>query len=340
MSVTTRQTHQPPSIDATAMVNRKRQEAELFSLDNQLRTFTPLREQLTAAGQDATAYYRDLQAQRAKLAATLKSAPSISYPKLPPAQLDGSLLDRPISAARFNPNLGYFGFGSSGIVQVAPAAECLNIIPTGQYPVSGDITTIPGSESGAEPGAVTFTGNPAVGPPEVAVNQYSPAIEYYWLHSWEYLVPFPPPATRSILTYTFHVYASVGISYGGIGTLMSFVSMGQTSDLVSGTNVTVDINGGFPINADLSQTADGPNGWYNGSYGALTGLLPSVKGSFEVDSLHVPGVAIVVGVIVGLPMQSQVELFFGGLGYSEISIGSAAGLGRIEYSYTPQLVLE
>lgn len=332
MSVTTRQSHRPPSIDSTDMVNRKRLEAELFSIDGQLRSFGQLRERLSAAGKDPTAHYSFLQARRAELAASLKSsAPKRIDPKRPGLRLDESLLTQPIAAAVFNPNLGIFGFGSSGMVQMAPAADDLNILATGHYPHAGDITTIPGSP----PGAVAFDGDLTVGPDEIPPSQYDPTISYFWLRTWQYLVPFPAPSMQSRLTYRFNASAFVGLNRGGYGTLMCFVSLGETPNLTTGTNVTVNVDGGWPLNFDLSTPGD----TYNGSYGYAEGSV-TVQRSFEVGGGHVPGVAIVVGVAVGLPMMSEAVLSFPGLGDSAIALGSQGGLGRIAYSYEPQLVLE
>jgi hypothetical protein len=64
-----------------------------------------------------------------------------------------------------------------------------------------------------------------------------------------------------------------------------------------------------------------------------------VQRTFEVGT-DVPGVAIVVGVAVGLPMQSELDLYFAGVGYSGMSVYSDEQVGRISYSYTPADVFE
>jgi hypothetical protein len=116
---------------------------------------------------------------------------------------------------------------------------------------------------------------------------------------------------------------------------MSFVSLGETADLTTGTSIPITADGGFPLNFDLSQPGD----TYNGSYGYAEGSV-TVQRSFDVGNAHVPAVAIIVGVAVGLPMQAEIGLYFPGLGNSEITIGSQGLLGRISYSYEPQYVLE
>jgi hypothetical protein len=77
----------------------------------------------------------------------------------------------------------------------------------------------------------------------------------------------------------------------------------------------------------------------NGGYGSFGGQV-TIQRSFMVGSGHVPGVAVIVGVIGALSMMTEVRLFFPGLGYSGISISSENVVGRVAYSYEPQLVLE
>ena len=328
--------HQPPVVETGDMIRRKRLEAELLSLDRQVRTFDRVRDQLTAASQDPSSFYRQLQTRRAALIKDLK-APSAGPPpskikKLAPIpEFSKSLLTRQIAAARFNAGVGIFGFGTSGYVQAAPAEDDVNVVPQGKYPISGEIYDVPG----AYPGSVMFDGALGVGPDEIDPSQYDPTVAYYWLRTWKYLIPFPPPTGRSDLTYRFDAYALVSLLMGGIGQLMSFVSLGETADLMQGVNVTVNIDGGWPINADLSQ----PTETYNGSYGYIDGST-TVQRTFEVGAGNVPGVAIVVGVAVGLPMQSSLDLYSPGIGYSSITIGADDWDGRIAYSYEPQLVLE
>jgi hypothetical protein len=339
MSQGSSQSHQPPDVDATEMLVRKRLEAELFSLDGQVRTFGRFRERLSAADKDPSAFYRQLQARREKLVAALKQPRSgsmpanLADPRLPVARLDEPLSARPISPARFNSRLGIFGFGSSGAVQVAPASEDTDVVAQGPFPHTGEIVTIPGSY----PGSVSFSGHLTVGPDEIPPDQYDPTINYFWLRNWKYLIPFPPVSGLSRLTYRFDVDVLVSLHFsGGEGNVMSFVSLGETPNLTTGTNVTVDIDGGWPLMADLTQPD--PQG-YNGSYGFVQGQV-TVQRSFMVAGGHVPGVAVIVGAIGALSMQSDVDLFFPGLGDSGIDILSQTGVGRVAYSYEPQLVAE
>jgi hypothetical protein len=316
------------------MLERKRLEAELLSLERQLRTFDRISDQLTAAGKEPSASYRQLQARREKVLTTLKQRRWGSLPsshvewQLPASRLDEPLLARSIAPAKFDFRLGLYGFGTSGVVQVAPASEGVNVVATGPFPHSGEIVTIPGSY----PGVVEFRGVLSVGPDEISPSEYDPTINYFWLRNWKYLIPFPSPTVESLFTYRFDVSASVGVFFsGGEGNLMAFVSLGETPHLTTGTDVTVGIDAGWPLWVDLTEPGPG----YNGHYGSVAGHV-TVQRSFMVAGGAVPGVAVVVGVVAGLSMMSQVSLYFPGIEYSGIGISSQAGGGRVTYSYEPQ----
>jgi hypothetical protein len=115
---------------------------------------------------------------------------------------------------------------------------------------------------------------------------------------------------------------------------MSFLSLGETSNLTTGTNIPVGIDGGWPLWVDLTQP--GPS--YNGHYGSIPSHVVTVQHSLMVAGGHVPGVAVIVGVIGALSMMTEVHLlppgFFGG--DSGVSISSQNWLGRVAYSYGPQ----
>ncbi len=320
------------------MLERKRLEVELFGVDRQLRTFAQIRERLVATGKDPSALYRQLQARRGNLIAALRQPRSepgptqAAGPRLQAIRPDQPLRIRPISPARFEPKLGGFRFGSSGTVQMAPAREDANVVAQGPFAHAGEIVTIPGSD----PGAVGFGGELGVGPDQIPPDGYDPSLGYVWMRNWKYLIPFPPPPGLSRLTYRFEVFAFVSLNFvGGAGEVLSFVELGETPQLMTGTNVTADIEGGWPLVSDLAQPAP----YYNGHYGYVTGQVV-VQRSFMVGAGHVPGVAVVVGVAAALPMMSEVALFFAGTGYSGINIFSQNLLGRVEYSYEPQLVAE
>lgn len=104
---------------------------------------------------------------------------------------------------------------------------------------------------------MSFSGNLAVGPDAIAPDQYDPKINYFWIRNWKYLIPFPPPTAPSRFTYRFDVYAFIGLLNAGDGSVMTFVSLGETSNLTTGTNVTVGIDGGWPLVVDLADPGHG-----------------------------------------------------------------------------------
>lgn len=326
--------HQPPEIDITALQERKLLEAELFSLDAQARHFGRIRDRLAVGGNDSVAHLRQMQARRDELSQTLRRLGSVGLS--PPAGGSGSpfqrpgepLLALPVTPARFIRDLGVFAFGTSGVVQMAPASEGVNVVAQGRHPSEGEITTVPGSY----PGSVTYSGILRVGPESIPPDQYDPTINYFWLRNWRYLIPFPAPTVESRFTYRFDVYARTSVFFGGgEGQVMAFVSLGETANLTTGSTVTVNIDGGWPLVADLTEPAD----FYNGHYGFVDGSV-SVQRSFMVGANRVPGVAVVVGAVGALSMMTEVRLTFAE--YSSISVGSQNMTGRVAYSYEPVLV--
>ena len=339
MAIDSRVPQQPPVIDTAGMIKLRQREAQLAGLSRQLRCFDRIRDRAAAAGQDPVALYRTLQQRRDMVAAEVGKSEAVSKPARSPYQgqpaavAGAPLWRRPVAAAQFDAKLGW-GFGTAGTVQAGPAADDLNIVATGQYPVTGEIGQIPGTY----PGDVDFEAFLCVGPDELpSGQQYDPAIDYFWLRSWQYVVPFPPAPTLSVLTYRFDASAVVGIFNEALDAeVLCFVSLGETASLLTGQPVTVNINGCWPIaDDDLSVPQPG----YNGFYGLIEGA-GSIERSFEVGTGHVPGIAIVVGVICGMSMGSRVRLTFTGESNSGIAIGAQNMTGRIEYSYTPVLVAE
>lgn len=321
-----------PRIDLGALQTRKTLEAELFSLDSQIGNFTRLRDRLSAAGKDANAVYRDIQVRRGRIAATLrKSGSGIVTSKgdatrIMHAPHDESLLKIPLSPAHYNPLTGIYGFGTSGFVQMAPAREGINETIGGKYPATGGIETV----AGAYPGEIIFDGVLEVGPDEVPVDQIDPTINYFWIHNWTYLIPFPPPTVSSRLTYRFDVYASDNIAFQGVtGQAMTFVALGETPDLTTGTTLQPNIDAGWPLSADLTRPAP----QYNGHYGTLSGQV-SVQRSLDVSANQVPGVALVVGAIGTLAMQSRVNFEFAEYS-SYITVSTQTMTGRVAYLYEP-----
>jgi len=320
-----------PDVDVRDLKKRKLLEAQLLSLEAQMRNFGRIRDRLGGSGKDGTAYYGKLQARRDEVSKALKKLacggplPIASLANSPFQRPDQPLLTQPIAPARFIRELGVFGFGTSGDVQMAPASEGTNVVAHGTHPTSGEITTVPG----AYPGSVTYTGLLHVGPESIPQDQFDPSIDYFWLHNWKYLVPFPPPTVESRLTYRFDVYARTNIFFEGSDAIaMAFVSVGETGNLTTGSDVVVNIDAGWPLMADLTQ----PTGSYNGHYGFIDGSV-TVQRSFIVPGGHVPAIAMVVGAVAALSMMTEVHLVFAD--NSSISVGSQNMTGRVSYSYEP-----
>jgi hypothetical protein len=312
---------QPPTIDTAGLLQRKRAETELFRVEARLRAFGPAGAWQPDAGGDASGLYRQLYDRREELATALASARPArpgradqADPRPPVALLGRPLLARPIAPAVFDPGRGVYGFGSWGVVQPAPFSPGASAVP--KPPSTGEIATI----SGYEPGGVAFTG-----------VLTAVAEDGFWLQSWEVLVPFPPPPVRSLLTYSFGVQAVDNLFNTGGGDLISFVSLGETPDLLTGEAVPVDIDAGWPIAAQLGQ----PASLYNGAYGTLDGQV-TVQRSFLVSAGQVPGVAVVVGAAAALDVGTQLDLTFADLGDCGIAIMSDPPTGLISYSYQPQ----
>lgn len=303
-------------IDSQGLLERKLRQAELFNVTAQLRD--PARHSADQIHQ--------LQARRRELLAGLEET------HIRPEHVRPPLDSLTISPAVFDRVHGVFGLGTTGYVQVAPATENVNtFVAGGPWPHSGTINLI----SGTPPSLVSFNGLLNVGPDEVDQSKYDPTINYFWIHSWKYLVPFPAPTTTSMFTYSFDAYAVLSLFAGCVGNVSAFVSLGETANLTTGTTVTVNLDGGWPIPA---RDLNAPYQHYNGAYGFIEGDI-TVQRSFRVGGGQVPGVVIVVGVIVAVAMQSEVSLAFPGLPDSGFSVGSAGGPGRIAYAYEPELVM-
>src|SRR5262245_61694970 len=121
--------HGAPEVNIRDLEKRKLLEAQQLSLDAQVRNFGRIRDRLAAAGKDGAAYYGQIQARRDEISKALTPlAPGGPSPLAGPASSplqrpDEPLLTLPIAPARFIRDLGVFGFGTSGVVQMAAASE-------------------------------------------------------------------------------------------------------------------------------------------------------------------------------------------------------------------------
>ena len=95
----------------------------------------------------------------------------------------------------------------------------------------------------------------------------------------------------------------------GPATFMSFVSVGETSNFVN-QDVVVDTDAGWPLVVDLTQPYLANGSTYNGHLGSIQGRS-TVQRSFIVEAGHIPAVALVLGVVSGQAMMSEVDCFLG-----------------------------
>jgi hypothetical protein len=262
-------------VKPTGLKERMLVRAALMDHDEQLRNFTPLRDRLVASGQDANAKYREIQSQRDSLLAKWKKLTPTASPVLFPTLPGSSASLLPIAALKLiGPGLGPW-FGYSGSVQMGPAQEGENSIPPG---VSGSIDTLPNGLLAN--GGVLFTGD--------LVTSGNAAV---WLHNWHYLIGFPAPVVRSVLTYSFGMGVRVSVLGGrGASTFLSFIALGETANY-SGPEITVN-NDGFPLVTHFNSSIT--NGGLN------------VARSFLVEAGDVPAIALVVGVATALSPESEI----------------------------------
>ena len=169
---------------------------KLMYCEGQLQNFTPLRDQLLAAGQDANARYREIQARSDELSVELRKFLPDRAPrnnnKLPPFPLIEARLHPPIPG----PSSGYGGYiqvgsANEGRVWGSPGArgtiETLAIGNTGKTFFTGDIAGHPVE------GYPTNPGNYEKDEPQVFISY------------WDYIIPFPMATSDSMLTYSFDV---------------------------------------------------------------------------------------------------------------------------------------
>jgi hypothetical protein len=150
------------------------------------------------------------------------------------------------------------------------------------------------------------------------------AKENFWLHSWTYLIPFPPPVVRSTFAYSFDVPIEVAtlIANGSV-TFSSFVSVGETPNFV-GQEVVVNTLDSWPLATNLSGPCDEVLGQSN------------VLRSFVVEGGHVPAVALALGLVVALESGSEVQfqepVSFIYPWSSSLGVG---GPGLVDFRYEP-----
>jgi hypothetical protein len=305
--------------DTQPWLEQKRFEIEFTSVSGQLQNFGPLRDRLSATGEDANAYYLKLRARRDEL---LKSLKKIT----PTTNGERQLASRDLSLSKLVRPPGLTEGGSSGFVQLPPASEGPSLTP-GLHPFvyTGRINTVPGYN----PGDIGFQGHLNVAQNHFGGTVDIPGADYFWIHTWMYLVPFPAPSAPSRFNYSFDVTTLMNFAFSSGDTqanIASWVGIGETASLMTGETIALNPTaGGFTVGpTDLSA----PSGRFDNS--------GNFRRSFNVAAGQVPGIIIVVGVSAALSVGADLQL---GLNVPcEIDISSNSGLGRISYSFQPEVI--
>jgi len=334
MSTTTVQLTRHPVVDVKEFQERKLLQAQLLGHDAQLRNFTPLRDRLVASGQDATAKYRQILAQRDQVMAELtKLAPARNGTNFAAASIK---LPRPVAPVRINP-IGSGQYSYSGTLTMGMFHEGAGAIAHGVNPTSGSIRT----EDLDSAGGIVFGGDLAVGRQATIQSElYDPFLQYRWMQSWSYLIHFPPPRERSVFTYSFQVQivASVTLVTGHV-TLSSFVDVGEAPNFV-GQDVVADTDVGTPLSVDLTQPYYANLSQYNGYSGFVQGQV-TVERSFFVQGGQAPAVAVALGVASVQSSISEVRLDDPWQSYIYTGVvGPIGPPGVVNFSYEPPILVE
>jgi hypothetical protein len=289
-------------------------EAEVLHRSNQLQNFERFKYELTGKNEDHESAFKRLSAERLQFVEKLRAYPA-------PAELATTLASRmELAPARFgHAGEGLFVFGTEGCVAAPRASEGINIAPTNSSRPHGRIKTeelgflgnISFGSDGTDFGALDTTDDSTA--------------EHIWLHNWRYMVLFPCISTASYLTYKFEVNVQAQLFSEADGMIMSFVSIGEAPSASPTTDIPVNIDGGWPLIANLSD----PGPAYNGHYGFLNGSV-KVERTFSVGAGRTPAIAIVVGFVARLT-SGRLRLQFANF--------SSIGIGQVCYRYTPIPVL-
>ena len=231
-----------PHVNPKGLYEEGMLEAELRRGRAWLRNFGALRDSVRLSGQDADARYRQIASRCQQLTEELAArTPASAVPAVVRARAT-DLLSLPVAPATFDPLTGAVSFGFSGQVQLGRPQEGTVIIPEG---TTGSISSLFLEDDST----VVFGGDivsaPAVGQPK----------EYFSLHSWTYLIPFPAPRLDSTFTYSL----KIGVEVAGITmftsasmlptTFWSFISVGETSNF-TGQDIAVNTPAGWPVIVD------------------------------------------------------------------------------------------
>ncbi len=339
MSTTTVQLTRHPGVEMKGFQERKLLQAELLGHDAQLRNFTPLRDRLVASGQDATAKYRQILARRDQVMAELtKLTPAWNGTSVAAASIQSHTpgAGLPVPFVRFNP-IGPWRYSYTGTLSMGEFHQGAGAIAHGVNPTSGSIRT----EFLTSTGGILFGGDLAVGRQATIQSEpYDPILQYRWMQSWNHLIHFPPPAERSVFTYSFQVQvvASVTLLTGHV-MLSSFIEVGETPNFV-GQDLVADTDVGTSLSVDLTQPYYANLSQYNGYSGFVQGQV-TVQRSFFVPGGQAPAVAVALGVVSVQSPISEVRLDDPYQSFiSTGDVGPSGPLGIVTFSYEPPILVE
>ncbi|HEV7642342.1 MAG TPA: hypothetical protein VGO50_00245 [Pyrinomonadaceae bacterium] len=289
-------------------------ETEVLHRSHKLQNFDRFKYDLTKKGEDHEAAFKRLSAERREFTEKLRAYPT-------PAKIANTLASRmELAAPRFgHAGEGAFVFGAEGCVAAPRASDGISVAPTHNSAPHGRIQTrelgflgnISFGSEGTEFGFLETTGDSLS--------------EHIWLHNWRYTVLFPCISTASYLTYKFEVGVEAQLFSEADGMIMSFVSIGEEPSASPTSNIPVNIDGGWPLIADLND----PGPAYNGHYGFINGSV-KVERTFSVGAGRTPAIAIVVGFVARLT-SGHLRLQFSNF--------SSIGIGQVCYRYTPIPIL-
>jgi hypothetical protein len=316
---------------------KKIREAEVLDCDAQLRHFGRQTPSLIHNGVDPETAYRKIHAKRDQALKEI-GASSPSTPDQPinaAGVLYDSLDELDIAPASFAPTTG-LTYGYAGSVQMPRVSEGINIVPNPSA-TSGSLVT-----NFLRPfGGIQFDGE-IRGVDSLPLEDLDPAVTNTWLRNWNYFVAFPPPSITSILTYWFDVFVQVNVFRdSGAARFLSFASLGENSNYSPGNpTVEVNIDAGWPINADLEEPSLSEGNFYNGRYGFLSGRT-SIKRTLSIGRGKTPVIAITLGAIGMLGKMGRCTFFFGGSGGPSFILPQNADRaeGRICFHYAPVAIV-
>jgi hypothetical protein len=243
---------------------------------------------LEAMEVDPKEWYRGKLAERAELAANTPSNPfGINH--------DEAILERERSShvlrslAEEAPAVASLGIRPGQQVASGPWTEGINFRP-GRDGTSGSIDTDGLYYGPSWNGRLEAEGG-------------DPGDEFWWVHNWRLIIPFPPPALPSVLAYRFTQAVRIAtFEQLTFGTFAHFLSVGEIPRLTDHLTVT----GGseyWPLFLNLP---------YDAPHFRVRTAEVHVSGTMRVAPNRIPALALIAGITAGV-----------GTGYLELLAGSS-----------------